>query len=119
MRTQNHSVEIASYILAAAALLLILMNGLLAALLAGLLVHSLVLMLSPLIGGRIGNGRARIVSVSALGIIIVTSLTLAVWGAITFFQSDAGSTEALLKRMADILDASRAQCPAWICQHLP
>lgn len=118
-KTYSNSVEIASYVLAAAALLLILMNGLLVALLAGLLVHSLVLALSPLLGSKIGNGRARIISISALGIFIVTALTFAVWGTISFFQSDAGSAEALLQRMADIVDASRAQCPVWICQHLP
>lgn len=111
--------EIASYLLMAAALLVILTHGLLVALFAGLLVHSLVLILSPSFDVGVGKGRARIVSVSLIGTFIITALTLAVWGAITFFQSEAGSTHALLQKMADIIDASRAQCPAWICSHLP
>jgi predicted PurR-regulated permease PerM len=111
--------EIASYLLILGALLVVLTHGLLVALFAGLLVHSLVLILSPSFDVGVGKGRARIVSVSLIGTFIITSLTLAVWGAITFFQSEAGSTHALLQKMADIVDASRAQCPVWICSHLP
>jgi predicted PurR-regulated permease PerM len=111
--------EIASYILIAGALLIILMHGLLVALLAGLLVHALVLTLSPKFGEQLGRGRARIVSVSLIGTLIITALTASIWGAITFFQSEAGSTHAMLQKMADIVEASRAQCPVWICSHLP
>ncbi len=112
-------IEITSYALIAAFLLAVLMNGLLAALFAGLLVHALVMMLSPLLGTRIGRGRAKIIAVSAFGIFVISALTLAVWGTITFFQSDAGSAEALLQKMADIVEASRAQCPVWVCSHIP
>lgn len=111
--------EIASYVLMGIALLVILTHGLLVALFAGLLVHSLVIILSPNFDVSIGKGRARIISVSLIGTFIITALTLAVWGAITFFQSEAGSTHALLQKMADIVEASRAQCPTWICSHLP
>jgi len=101
------------------ALFVILTNGLLVALLAGLLVHSLVIILAPNFDSRLGKGGARWVSVSLLATLIITSLTLGVWGAISFFQSEAGSTHALLQKMADIIDASRAQCPQWVCSHLP
>ncbi len=111
--------EIASYLAVFIAFLIILTHGLLVALLAGLLVHSLVSILSPKFDGRVGKDWARIVSVSLIGTFIITALTLAVWGAISFFQSEAGSTHALLKKMADILDASREQCPTWICSHMP
>ncbi len=111
--------EIASYILIAIALVMILTHGLLVALLAGLLVHSLVVILSPKFDEQVGRGRARLVSVSVIGTLIITALTLAVWGAISFFQSEAGSTHALLQKMADIIDASREQCPQWVCSHLP
>jgi predicted PurR-regulated permease PerM len=111
--------EIASYILIIIALAVILTHGLLAALLAGLLVHSLVVILSPKFDEQVGRGRARLVSVSVIGTLIITALTVSVWGAISFFQSEAGSTHALLKKMADIVDASREQCPEWVCSHLP
>lgn len=112
-------VDYASYLLIGALLLIAILNGLVGALFAGLLVHSLVNATSPYIGERIGNGYAKIVAVAAIGSLVITALTLVIWGAITFFQSDAGSAEALLGRMADILDASREQCPAWICTHIP
>jgi predicted PurR-regulated permease PerM len=111
--------DIASYFMVAGALVVILTHGLLVALLAGLLVHSLVVILSPKFDVQVGKGRARIVSVSLIGTLIITALTLTVWGAISFFQSEAGSTHALLQKMADIVEASRAQCPEWICSHLP
>ncbi len=111
--------EIASYILIGSALFIIMTHGLLVALLAGLLVHSLIVILSPKFDEQVGKGRARLVSVSVISTLIITTLTLAVWGAISFFQSEAGSAHALLQKMADIVDASREQCPQWICSHLP
>lgn len=110
---------IASYILAAGALLLVLSKGLLAALFSGLLVFSLVHMLAPMLGKKISGERARMIAVAVLGILIVLLLTAAIWATVSFFQSDAGNPQMLLKRMADIIDSSRAQIPEWLRQHLP
>lgn len=111
--------ELASYLLMALALLVILIKGLLVALLSGLLVYSLVHMIAPRLGRRLGSRRARIIAIAALGIFIVAVLSAAIWGAIVFFQSDAGSVHRLLRRMADILETSRDQIPAWLQTHLP
>jgi predicted PurR-regulated permease PerM len=121
MPTQNRPnlTIIASYVLAAVALLLVLHTGLLAALLSGLLVYSLVHVLSPALGKNIGDHRARMVAVTLLGTLIVLLLSLAVWGAVTFFQSEAGSLGALMKKMADIVEASRGQMPDWMKEHVP
>lgn len=113
------SSEIASYILMAIALSIVLYKGLLGALFAGLLVHSLVHTLSPLLGKKISGPRAKMVAVAALAVLVVSVLSLAIWGAIAFFQSDAGNMHTLLQRMADIIDASRSQIPAWLREHLP
>ncbi len=43
----------------------------------------------------------------------------AIWAAVVFFQSDAGSINRLLGRMADILERSRDQIPLWMKGHLP
>lgn len=110
---------IASYLLAAGALLIVLQKGLLAALFAGLLVYALVHLLSPVLGKNIGDNRARMIAVALLGTLIVLLLSLAVWGTITFFQSDAGSVEVLLKKMADIIETSRDQMPAWLKAYIP
>ncbi|MGH8807168.1 MAG: AI-2E family transporter [Noviherbaspirillum sp.] len=110
---------LASYLLAAAALLTVLHKGLLAALLSGLLVYSLVHVLSPPLGKKLSDQRARVITVALLGTLIVLLLSLAVWGAISFFQSDAGSIEVLLKKMADIVEASRDQMPRWLKEYVP
>ncbi|HEX2530910.1 MAG TPA: hypothetical protein VHK70_05510, partial [Burkholderiaceae bacterium] len=108
-----------SYVLTAIALLLVLHQGLLAALFAGLLVYSLVHLLAPLLESRISGSRARMLAAAGIGIVVVVALSLATWGIVAFFQSDAGNVNALLQKMADILDASRNQIPDWLQQHLP
>ena len=112
-------IEIASYVLSAIALLLILLKGLLVALLAGLLVYSLVHLIAPRLGRRLSNRRARIVAIAALSVVIVAVLSAAIWAAVVFFQSDAGSVHRLLRRMADILETSRDQIPEWMRNHIP
>ena len=110
---------IASYILAASALLLVLQKGLLAALFSGLLVYSLVHLLVPMLGKKISGQRAKMVSVTLLSVLIVVALSAAIWGTISFLTSDAGSLQVLLKKMADIIEASRGQIPEWLRDHLP
>jgi predicted PurR-regulated permease PerM len=110
---------IASYILAGMALFLVLHQGLVSALFSGLLVFSLVQLLAPKLGTKLIGHRARMVAVALLSMLIVASLSVAIWGAITFFRSDAGSVPVLLKKMADILEASRSQIPAWLAAYVP
>jgi len=109
----------ASYLLAALALLIVLWKGLLAALFSGLLVYALVHLLTPALGKNIGDQRARMIVVALLGTVIVLGLSLAIWSSVSFFQSDVGSVQRLLKKMADILEASRDQMPVWIREHIP
>lgn len=113
------SCEIASYVLIALALLLAMTHGLLAPLLAGMLVYSLVAIFSPRLEQRVGNDRARMIMVGIIGTAVISLLILTVWGAIAFFKSDNGNAQVLLQKLADIIDASRAQCPTWICENLP
>jgi predicted PurR-regulated permease PerM len=113
------SITIASYVLAGIALLVVLQRGLLAALLAGLLVFSLVHMLAPVLGKNLDSQRARMIAVAVLSVLIVVLLSGAVWGTIVFFQSDVGSVQALLQRLADIIEESRDQMPPWLQEHVP
>lgn len=114
-----HWPAIASYILAAFALLVVLGKGLLAALFSGLLVYSLVHLLAPLLGKKISGQRAKMVAVALLSGMIVLLLSVAIWGSISFLKSDAGSFPVLLKKMAAIIDASRGQIPEWLRNRLP
>ncbi len=111
--------ETASFVFIAAFLLMVLLKGLLAALFSGLLVYSLIHLMSPFLAKKISGPRARLVAVATIGTVVIAALTATVWAAIVFFQSDAGNVQALLKKMADIVDASRHQFPVWLQSYLP
>lgn len=113
------SCTIASYIVTALFLLMVLLKGLLGALFAGLLVFSLIHLMTPILGGKISDERARTVAAAAIGTLLIATLMLAVWGMITFFKGDASSLTNLFKKMADIIDASRGQVPPWLNERLP
>jgi predicted PurR-regulated permease PerM len=110
---------IASYVLVAIALFIVLFKGLLAALFSGLLVFSLVHMLAPALGKNLDSQRARMIAVAILSVFIIVLLIGAVWGTIVFFQSDIGNIQLLLQKMADIIEESRNQLPPWIREHVP
>ena len=113
------STELASFLLAGAALLLILHSGLLAALYSGLLVYALVHLIAPALSLRMSNQKAKLTSVAVLGSVIVLLLTLILWFPLAFFLSDDGSYPVLVKKMADLIELSRNQIPEWIADYLP
>lgn len=117
--TKATLIETASYLLTATALLIVLQKGLVGALFAGLLVYALVHLSTPLLERKISGPRARLIAVSVLGIVVVTALSLSIWGIIAFFKSDTGNLQRLLQKMADILESSRNQLPDGMRSHLP
>ena len=110
---------IASYILTGIALLLILYKGLLAALFSGLLVFALVHLLAPVLGRKISDERQRMYAVAILSGLIVAALAGGIWGIVDYFTSDPQRTTRLLEKVADVIQASRAQLPEWLRAHLP
>jgi predicted PurR-regulated permease PerM len=120
IRRRPSAFEIASFILAAAALFLVLHLHLLAALVGGLAVYELVHILArklPFIQGRRDAG--KFLAIALLAVFIVTALTFLIVGVIAFFRSGQGSLTALLAKMADILDSSRSHLPDWLADQLP
>ena len=113
------STELTSFLLAGAALLLILHSGLLAALYSGLLVYALVHLIAPALSSRMSNQKAKLTSVAVLGSVIVLLLTLVLWFPLAFFLSDDGSYPVLVKKMADLIELSRNQIPECIADYLP
>ena len=111
--------EIASFLVAAAALLFVLWLHLLPALLAGLLVYELVHMLAPLLQQRFFTARSRLAAVVVLSTLIVGLMTAAILGAIAFVRSDAGSLPGLLRKMAEIIEGTRNALPSWMLEYLP
>lgn len=107
--------QIAAWIITGLLLLLTLTLHLLPALLAGLLVYELV----RLIGGRLSGGRARLAAVVVIATLLIFFISLAAVGVVAYFRSDGGSLQALLQKMAEVIDNSRQTLPAFIVQHLP
>ncbi len=116
---RDHSTRIASCLIAAAGLLLVLHLHLLAALLAGLLVYEVIDTLTPQLQRMISGERARWLAVALLAVVVIGLLVLLVIGIVVFFRSDAGSPTELYKRMMTIIDEARAQLPHWIDRQLP
>ena len=110
---------IASYVLATLFLLLVMLKGLVGALFAGMLVYSLVHLIAPRLAGKISDGRARMIAAGAIGVVTVALLTLSIWGIVVLLKVDSASITGLFQKLADIIDASRAQIPAWLSERLP
>lgn len=114
--------EIASWVLAAVGLFLVLHLHLLAALVGGLAVYELVHILARRLR-FLGNGTRgdtrKYVAITLLAALIVAALIFSVIGLIAFFRSDQGNLPALLGRMADIVEGSREHLPLWIARELP
>ncbi|MDQ6646817.1 MAG: hypothetical protein M3Y93_06265 [Pseudomonadota bacterium] len=119
-REPSPTIRYVSYLLAAAALLLVIEVHLLSALLAGLLVYELVQGVSPLLGRRISGDRARMVVVALIAAVVVGLLILMVLSAVSLFHSELGNPRALWEgQLMPLVDKARQQLPAMLVNHLP
>nr|WP_066732656.1 hypothetical protein [Cupriavidus sp. D384] len=109
------SVTAVSYALTAGALLLVMHANLVAALLAGLLLYSLVDVLAP----RLTHSRRDALAVAILSAIILLALTGGIWALVHFLNVDSATLDRLLDHASDIIDQSRAQLPSWLSDYLP
>jgi predicted PurR-regulated permease PerM len=114
------SYDIAAWVIAATALLLVLLLHLLPALLTGLLVYELVHIIAPRLRiVRVSQGHRKMAAVATLVSLVVLVLFLAVTGIVAFVRSEAGSLPVLLDKMADILDKSRTVLPESVVGYVP
>lgn len=111
--------EYAAWILALLAMLTIIQVHLLPALMAGLLVYQLVHILAPFFARHLSSIRAREVAVALLALLVCGAVTAAVVGVVAFLSSERGSLAALLAKMAEIIESSRATMPAWLAEIMP
>lgn len=109
----------ASWLLAAAGMVMVLTMHLLPALLAGLLVHELVHLMAPTLQRRISSARGKLIAVALLAFVVVGVTAALAFGALAFFRSDAGSLSSLFGKMAQIIEDSRASLPQWLLDYLP
>ncbi len=117
--TYGHYPRIATYLLAATALLLILKLHLLPALLAGLLVYALIDMLAPSLQRHLPGARAHWLIVALLSIVVVGLLTLAILGVIGFLRSERGNPSLMFEHVMGLIDRARAQLPQVVVDYLP
>ena len=112
------AVQLAAYLLMAAALVMVLRLHLLTALLAGLLVFELVHLLAPFIERRIYSRGHRMLAVAFLAAVVTGVVIAAIIGIVAFARSE-GSVSGLLDKMAEILDKARTTLPEWMVARLP
>jgi predicted PurR-regulated permease PerM len=110
--------ELASWVLAGIALLLILVLRLLPALIAGLLVYELVAVMAPPLQRHFSGARSRMVSLVALITAVILLITAATFGVLEFLER-GGGISALLQKIADIVEGSRGALPEWLTRNLP
>jgi predicted PurR-regulated permease PerM len=118
--SSTRGIRIASYVMSALALLLVLRVHLLPALLAGLLVYELVHAMTPLLGRRISGERARLLVVTVLGVIVVGLLTALIVALISFFRNEINNPAMLWEQqLMPLVEKARAQLPVSLTSWLP
>ena len=112
--------EIVAWFATAFVLLLLLYLHLLPALIAGLVVFTLVNFLTPLLKNRMiwGDG-PRLLAVSIIAAAIIGLIILLGTLAIGFLRETNDRLPALIIRMAEIIEHSREQIPVWLLEYVP
>lgn len=116
---QSRRIAVSSYVLAAAALMLVLFLHLLPALVAGLMVYTVVGSIAPRLERKLSGELSRQLAVVLLGTLVVALLALLIIGAVVLLRAQLSDPDALFNRAMPVIDRARAQLPAWIVAHLP
>ena len=116
----THRKDIVAWFVIATALLLLLYLHLLPALVAALLVFSLVNMLTPLFRTRMLWGEGpRLLAVSLIAGVVIALIALLGVLASSMLRESNESIPALINSMAEIIEHSREQMPVWISDYMP
>ncbi len=105
--------RVASYVLAAAGLLLVFLFHLVPALVAGLLVHAILVAATVRLHGRLlSRGAARLVAALLLGTVAALLTVLVVLGVRGFLRGHVGGLPELFSQMAGVLSQTKAHLAA-------
>ena len=112
--------DVTVWLVSAAALLLLLYLKLLPALLAGLLVFTLVNLLTPLFTSRMlwGDG-PRLLAVSIIAATVIGLIVLLGVLAGSVLRESNDRLPELINRMAEIIEHSRERIPVWMSEYMP
>jgi predicted PurR-regulated permease PerM len=114
-------VEQVTAVLFAVALLTLLPLKLLPALIAGLLVYTLVNAMVPTLQtpAVLGAELPHVLAVTLIATVVIALLTFSGLGIASFLRHGGENLPALVARMAEIIEGARDQLPAWLLQYLP
>lgn len=102
------------------ALFLLLPLGLLPALLAALLVFSLVNAMVPILGVQaLGRDWSRLLAVAVIASVVISLIIVTGFGLGYLVRNSGENVPALITKMAQIIEQSRDILPAWLFQYLP
>ncbi|MBK6658858.1 MAG: AI-2E family transporter [Proteobacteria bacterium] len=112
--------DIAAWILFGVGLLWLLFVHLLPSLLAGLLIFALVDALVPLLRkADTRHGTPRMLAVALIATIVIAATSAAILSLVSFMRNGGDNLPALIQRMAEIIEHSRASLPAWLLHYVP
>lgn len=123
--TELKKFDIISCILMAVGLFLILKLGLIAALLAGILVYELVhvvahhILVSQMRFGRLTQKTSKTIALLILAVIATVLITLGVTGLAAYLGEQSRNVVELMRKMADIVETARNHIPDWTHQYIP
>lgn len=117
--TQTQKFDIATYVLMAVLMWLILKVQLLPALLVGLLVFELIHVIAPLIARKMPGKYAKWLAVVLLATLVIGMLVGIGMAIVTLIRSDSGGLTMLFDQLARIIEDSRQVLPVWLNERLP
>lgn len=117
MSTTHHT---AAWLIAGATLIFILAFHLLAAFFAGLIIYHLVHALAASLRIKsLSHRETKLLAIALIALLVIVVVMGAVAGVASFLNAENGGLSALLAKLADILERSRANLPAWVTDNFP
>lgn len=118
--TETSRLYLTTQIMAFAALIGILILGLLPAFLGGLFVYFLIEFGARMLGrAGVMPSLGKIILLALIALAFITVFALGVMASVTYISEGPESLVVLLQRMADIVDVARDYLPAWTENYLP
>lgn len=116
----SRTIDITTGLLFGAGLFLSLYLHLLPALIAGLLVYSLVHALVPLLrAGVLDHQASRLLAVWLIAAVVIALVAVGGVALSSLLRNSGESIPQLITRMAEIIEGSRGQLPGWLLENVP
>lgn len=111
--------DLATYLIMAVLMVLVIRVNLLPSLLIGLLVFELIHLISPFIERKFPGKVAKWLAVMLIAGLVIGLLVGVGMGIVALIRNDAGGFAVLIDQLAKIIEDSRKVLPPWLNQRLP